>query len=170
MNEYRTRTEGTMVVTHERRVGSAGGSPPLAGLLISCLLVRTASSWAQPAQDEPEYPHAYPRDAVAKRFENERHVLLRKGVTHQEEGIGQPERHSIMVDMKDYTPSPREPRTDVPPAMPHDGATLVLDEELRLQGRALLAHRRPRALERRRRRDTTGVPVRAPGLTANAAE
>ena len=55
--------------------------------------------------------------------------LLRKGVTHKEEGIGQPERHSIMIDMKDYTPPAREPRTDVPPAMPHEGATLVLDEE-----------------------------------------
>ena len=137
---------------------------------------------AQPTQEEPDYPHAYPREGVTKRFENERVIiweaiwpdgvpaeyhrhryemtgvflrwgplrvtrpdgsftvsetpfevpstfLLPKGVTHKEEGIGQPERHSIMVDMKDYAPPPREPRTDAPPAMPHDGATLVLDED-----------------------------------------
>ncbi len=62
-------------------------------------------------------------------FEVPSTFLLPKGVTHKEEGIGQPERHSIMIDMKNYPPPAREPRTDVPPAMLHEGATLVLDEE-----------------------------------------
>ena len=137
---------------------------------------------AQPGQDEPDYPHAYPREGVTKRFENERVIvwevvwldgvaqpyhrhrydmtgvflrwgplrvtrpdgtftvsetqfevpstfLLRKGVTHKEEGTGQPERHSIMIDLKEFTPPAREPRTDVRPAFPRDGATLVLDED-----------------------------------------
>lgn len=154
----------------------------VSGLLVSGLLAGAVSASAQPAQDEPDYPHAYPREGVAKRFENDRVIvweeiwpdgvpaeyhrhrydmtgvflrwgplrvtrpdgtftvsetpfevpgtfLLPKGVTHKEEGIGQPERHSIMIDMKDYTPPSREPRTDVPPAMPHAGATLLLDEE-----------------------------------------
>ena len=136
----------------------------------------------QAAQEEPDYPHAYPREGVTKRFENERVIiwevvwldgvaqpyhrhrydmtgvflrwgplrvtrpdgtftvsespfevpgtfLLRKGVTHKEEGTGQPERHSIMIDLKDYTPAPRETRTDVRPAFPRNGATLVLDED-----------------------------------------
>ena len=149
-------------------------------LVAGCLVVGAAPVLAQPAQDEPDYPHAYPRDGVTKRFENERVIiwevvwpdgvpaeyhrhrydmtgvflrwgplrvtrpdgtftvsetpfevpstfLLRKGVTHKEEGIGQPERHSIMIDMKDYTPAPREPRTDVPLAFPRDGATQKLD-------------------------------------------
>ena len=44
-----------MVSTRTR--GSAGGGPLLAGLVISFLMVGTASSWTQPAQDEPDYPH-----------------------------------------------------------------------------------------------------------------
>lgn len=55
--------------------------------------------------------------------------LLRKGVTHKEEGIGQPERHSVMIDLKDHTSPPREPRTDVRPAFPRDGASLMLEED-----------------------------------------
>ena len=62
-------------------------------------------------------------------FEVPSTFLLPKGVTHKEEGIGQPERHSIMVDMKDYTPPPRETRTDVPPAFPRDGATQMMDAD-----------------------------------------
>ncbi len=62
-------------------------------------------------------------------FEVPSTFLLRKGVTHKEEGIGQPERHSFMIDMKDYTPPPRAPRTDVPPAFPRDGATQKLDAD-----------------------------------------
>ena len=188
MKEYRVRTEGTMVAARERRSGTAGGGALLAALMFSGLVlagllaIGTVPVLAQPAQDEEDYPHAYPREGVTKRYENERVIvweviwpdgvpaeyhrhrydmtgvflrwgplrvtrpdgtftvsetpfevpstfLLRKGVTHKEEGIGQPERHSIMIDMKDYAPPPREPRTDVPPAMPHEGATLVLDEE-----------------------------------------
>ena len=52
-----------------------------------------------------------------------------KGVTHKEEGIGQPERHSIMIDLKDYTPPPLEPRTDIPGAFPLAGAEDVLDND-----------------------------------------
>ena len=171
-----------MVSIHARCSDRGAGGFLLAGLVISSLLAGAAPSWAQPAQDEPDYPHAYPREGVTKRFENERVIiwevvwpdgvpaeyhrhrydmtgvflrwgplrvtrldgtftvsetpfevpstfLLPKGVTHKEEGIGEPERHSIMIDMKEYVPPPREPRTGVPPAMPHDGATLVLDEE-----------------------------------------
>ena len=156
---------------------------PAACLLIAGLLAAGASpSRAQPAQDEPEYPHAYPREGVTKRFENDRVIvwevvwpdgmpqpyhrhrydmtgvflrfgplrvtrpdgtftvsetpfeipstfLLPKGVTHKEEGIGQPERHSIMIDLKDDPPAAPASRTDLPPAVPHDGATLMLDVE-----------------------------------------
>ncbi len=171
-----------MVAARERRSGPGGGSALLAALMFCGLLVGGAAVSAQPAQDEPEYPHAYPREGSRSASRNERVIiwevvwpdgvpaeyhwhrydmtgvflrwgplrvkrpdgtftvsetpfevpstfLLPKGVTHKEEGIGQPERHSIMIDMKDCTPPPREPRTDVPPAMPHAGATLVLDEE-----------------------------------------
>ena len=62
-------------------------------------------------------------------FEVPRVFLLRKGVTHTEEGIGTPERHSIMIDLKDYHPPRRDPRTDIPPAFPRDGATVMLDED-----------------------------------------
>ena len=110
-----------MVATHERRSGSAGGGPLLAGLVISCLMVGTAWSSTQPAPDEPDYPHAYPREGVTRRFENERVIIW--------EGIGQPERHSVMVDMKDHTPPRREPRTDVPPAFHRAGATQKLDAD-----------------------------------------
>ena len=171
-------------------MASRTGGPRLAmtvaaagGLVIAGLVVvgpRPAS--AQAGQEEPDYPHAYPREGVTKRFENERVIiwevvwldgaaqpyhshrydmtgvflrwgplrvtrpdgtftvsetpfevpgtfLLRKGVTHKEEGTGQPERHSIMIDLKEYTAPPREPRTDVPPAFPREGANLVLDED-----------------------------------------
>ena len=161
-----------------RRRGAAAAGLLLAGLVA----VGLRPALAQPAQDGPDYPHAYPRDGVAKRFENERVIvweviwpagapqpyhrhrydmtgvflrwgplrvtrpdgtftvsetpfevpstfLLRKGVTHKEEGTGQPERHSIMIDLKDVTPPPREPRTDVRPAFPRDGAGLMLDKD-----------------------------------------
>ena len=50
-----------------------------------------------------------------------------KGVTHKEEGIGTPERHSIMIDMKDQVGPPAVTRSDVPPAFPHAGAEQELD-------------------------------------------
>ena len=154
-----------------------------AGLLIAALVALAPhTALAQAAQAEPDYPHAYPREGVTKRFENERVIvwevlwldgvpqpyhrhrydmtgvflrwgplrvtrpdgtftvsetpsevpstfLLRKGVTHKEEGIGQPERHSVMIDLKDHTSPPREPRTDVRPAFPRDGASLMLEED-----------------------------------------
>ncbi len=53
--------------------------------------------------------------------------FLEKGVTHKEEGIGEPERHSIMIDLKEYTPTELEPRTDILPAFPLAGAEQVLD-------------------------------------------
>ena len=155
------------------------------GAAIGCLLVAGfLTAGAVPvlaqAQDEPEYPHAYPREGVTKRFENDRVIvweviwpdgmpqpyhrhrydmtgvflrwgplrvtrpdgtftvsetpfeipstfLLSKGVTHKEEGIGQPERHSIMIDLKDDPPLAPAARTDLPPAVPTDAATLMLD-------------------------------------------
>ena len=62
MRDDRVWTEATMVATHERRSGSAGGGPLPAGLAISCLMIGTASSWKQRSRDEPDYPHAYPRE------------------------------------------------------------------------------------------------------------
>ena len=164
--------------------------PPLAGTVAVAAAVLVAGLAAaaprpaagQPGQQEADYPHAYPREGVTKRFENERVIiwevvwidgaaqpyhrhrydmtgvflrwgplrvtrpdgtftvsetpfevpstfLLRKGVTHKEEGTGQPERHSIMIDLKDHAAPPRGTRTDVRPAFPRDGATLVLDED-----------------------------------------
>ena len=50
-----------------------------------------------------------------------------KGVTHKEEGIGEPERHAIMIDLKEYTPTDLERRTDILPAFPLAGAEEVLD-------------------------------------------
>ena len=150
------------------------GTVALAAAVLAAGLVGTAPSAAagQPGQDEADYPHAYPREGVTKRFENERVIvwevlwldgvaqpyhrhrydmigvflrwgplrvtrpdgtftesetpfevpstfLLRRGVTHKEEGTGQPERHS---DLKDYAAPPRDRRTDVRPAFPRDGA------------------------------------------------
>ena len=165
-----------MSVMQTRLCRKAIGGPLISGLL----LAGAGSVVAQPAQDEPEYPHAYPREGVTKRFENDRVIvwevlwldgvpqpyhrhrydmtgvflrwgplrvtrpdgtftvsetpfeipgtfLLPKGVTHKEEGIGQPERHSIMIDLKDDPPTAPTARTDLPPAVPMDGATLMLD-------------------------------------------
>ena len=161
--------------TRERRSGAALGP-----LLVAGFLAAVAGPVPAQAQDEPEYPHAYPREGVTKRFENDRVIvwevlwldgvpqpyhrhrydmtgvflrwgplrvtrpdgtftvsetpfeipstfLLPKGVTHKEEGIGQPERHSIMIDLKDDPAPAPAARTDLPPAMPMDGATLMLD-------------------------------------------
>ena len=60
-------------------------------------------------------------------FEIPRVFFQAKGVTHKEEGIGTPERHAIMIDMKENVASPSQPRTDIPPALPREGAEEVLD-------------------------------------------
>ena len=52
--------------------------------------------------------------------------FLNKGVTHKEEGIGPPTRHSIMIDMKEHDGS-TAPRTDISPAFPREGAEEELD-------------------------------------------
>ena len=157
-----------------RHIGAA-----VIGLLV---LPFSGLGLAQTGQDEPYYPHAYPREGVIKRFENERVIiweviwpdgapqpyhrhrydmtgtflrwgplkvtrpdgtftiseipfeiprvfLQRKGVTHKEEGIGTPGRHSIMIDLKEYTSPPREARTDIRPPFSRDGSTLMLDED-----------------------------------------
>ena len=62
-------------------------------------------------------------------FEIPSTFLLPQGVTHKEESIGQPERHSIMIDMKDDPPPAPAARTDLPPAVPMDGAAMMLDVE-----------------------------------------
>jgi len=50
-----------------------------------------------------------------------------KGVTHKEEGVGTPERHAIMIDMKDYDGIGDDGLVDYPPAFPRDGAEEELD-------------------------------------------
>ena len=149
-------------------------------LLVLVSLSSLEPSAIESSQSETDYPHAYPRDGVIKRFENERVIvwevlwlngisqpfhrhqydmtgvflrwgplrvtrldgtftvsdspfevpsvfLLRKGVTHKEEGIGTPERHSIMIDLKDFHGRTYTPRTDIPVAF--DGLTAKLDED-----------------------------------------
>lgn len=51
------------------------------------------------------------------------------GVTHKEEGIGTPERHSIMIDLKEFTPPARAPRTDVPSGFPENGEGALIDND-----------------------------------------
>ena len=164
-----------IMIMRRRRSGAAIGSLLIAGLLTADALPVLAQ-----APEEPDYPHAYPREGVTKRFENDRVIvweviwpdgapqpyhrhrydmtgvflrwgplrvtrpdgtftvsetpfeipstfLLPKGVTHKEEGIGQPERHSIMIDLKDDPPPAPAARTDLPPAVPHDRATMMLN-------------------------------------------
>ena len=65
-------------------------------------------------------------------FEIPRVGFQRRGATHQEEGfggIGAPEMHSIMIDLKDYAPPQRESPTDVQSAFPRKGATQMLKED-----------------------------------------
>ena len=50
-----------------------------------------------------------------------------KGVTHKEEGIGAPERHALMIDMKEHSPRGGETRRDMPAAFPRGGADIELD-------------------------------------------
>ena len=54
-------------------------------------------------------------------------VLPGEGRDHKEEGIGEPERHAIMIDLKEYTPTELEPRTDILPAFPLAGAEELID-------------------------------------------
>ncbi len=60
-------------------------------------------------------------------FEIPRVFFQAKGVTHKEEGIGPPERHAIMIDMKEYTAASPPSASDTPPAFPRDGAEEALD-------------------------------------------
>ena len=62
-------------------------------------------------------------------FEIPRVFFQGKGVTHKEEGIGPPVRHSIMIDMKEYTAAPMTRRTDVDPGFPADGAGAEIDND-----------------------------------------
>ena len=62
-------------------------------------------------------------------FELPNVFLLEKGVTHKEESIGSPDRHAIMIDMKDLSDVPADTRTDIPPAFPHTGAEEALDTD-----------------------------------------
>ena len=158
---------------------------------VLALIIAVSVLWPTPvvAQTAPDYPHAFPREGVTKRFENERVIIWevlfpngvpqpfhrhrydmtgvflrfgpikvtkpdgtfiiyeepsdlvpprvflqrnrapREGVTHKEEGIGVPERHSIMIDLKEYAPPLRESPADVQPAFPRDGATQMLKED-----------------------------------------
>ena len=50
-----------------------------------------------------------------------------KGVTHKEEGVGTPERHALMIDMKEYSPRRGETHGDLPVAFPRTGAEVELD-------------------------------------------
>ncbi len=52
-----------------------------------------------------------------------------KGVTHKEEGIGTPVRHSIMIDMKEYTTTRMTPRTDNISAFAPLGTEEIIDND-----------------------------------------
>ena len=60
-------------------------------------------------------------------FEIPRVFFQGQGVTHKEEGIGEPERHAIMIDLKEHTPTKLEARTDIPLAFPLAGAEELID-------------------------------------------
>ena len=60
-------------------------------------------------------------------FQVPRAYFQAKGVIHIEEGMGQPERHAISIEIKDQTPPPLEPRPGIPLAFPREGAKPVLD-------------------------------------------
>lgn len=50
-----------------------------------------------------------------------------KGVTHKEEGIGPPDRHSIMIDLKNTQVTCSAPRNDIAPAFPRENSKSVLE-------------------------------------------
>ena len=50
-----------------------------------------------------------------------------QGVTHKEEGIGEPERHAIMIDLKEHAPTKLKARTDIPLAFPLLGGEPLID-------------------------------------------
>ncbi|HAJ75976.1 MAG TPA: hypothetical protein DCM64_05930 [Gammaproteobacteria bacterium] len=57
--------------------------------------------------------------------------FLEKGVTHKEEGIGTPERHSIMIDLKEYTvPAMNRRGDEINPFHPGSGEELLDNERL----------------------------------------
>ena len=60
-------------------------------------------------------------------FELSNVLLLQKGVTHKEESTGAPDRHAIMIDMKDTSDVQTDTRANIPPAFPRDGAEAALD-------------------------------------------
>jgi hypothetical protein len=67
---------------------------------------------------------------IAQPFETPRPLYQAKGVTHKEEAVGapgDPERHAIMVDIKEYTPPPFTPQPGLEPAFPREGAKDAID-------------------------------------------
>lgn len=52
-----------------------------------------------------------------------------KGVTHKEEGVGTPERHAVMIDMKDGAFETHDLSTDLPLAFPRPGVVKELERE-----------------------------------------
>jgi quercetin dioxygenase-like cupin family protein len=60
-------------------------------------------------------------------FEVPRAYFQAKGVIHIEEGMGQPERHAISIEIKEPIPPPLEPKPGIPLAFLREGAKQVLD-------------------------------------------
>jgi hypothetical protein len=67
---------------------------------------------------------------IAPSFETPRPLYQGKGVTHKEEAVGgpgDPERHAIMVDIKEYAPPPFTLKPGIEPAFPREGAKDAID-------------------------------------------
>jgi len=67
---------------------------------------------------------------VSQAFDVPRPLYQGKGVTHKEEAVGgpgDPERHAIMVDIKEFTPPPLSPKQGLDPAFPREGAKDAID-------------------------------------------
>ena len=67
---------------------------------------------------------------VAQPFEAPRPLYQGKGVTHKEEAVGEPgdpERHAIMVDIKEYTPPPFTLKPGLEPSFHREGAKDAID-------------------------------------------
>lgn len=70
------------------------------------------------------------RVTVSQSFDVPRPLYQGKGVTHKEEAVGgpgDPERHAIMVDLKEFTPPPFVPQPGLEPAFPREGAKDAID-------------------------------------------
>jgi quercetin dioxygenase-like cupin family protein len=69
-----------------------------------------------------EYPHAFPRPGAEELVENEC-VFVWEVVWPN----GTPERHAIMIDLKEHAPTKLKARTDIPLAFPLLGGEQLID-------------------------------------------